>query len=274
MSLPTNETELQELIQEKENLELSEFDLDFLILRTAEYLQTNRLNDVVLGVSGGVDSSLVLALLSEVQRTKHPFMHIHTMCITYNQLPIDRCYVETLKSAFSSSHRDVDMTRYGDMLTADLYLLDLQRVLPQSLYALRYHALFTLAQDVGGVTFGTTNADELRYVGWFGKNSDMMVDVQPIWWLSKHLVKYAAKELGVPDSIINRAPVGDLVDLSTDEDNFGCTYSELSWFSTLKDKTNLNEFLTHKFSKVIALHEKNKHKYYRESMTSFNPIFL
>ena len=61
----------------------------------------------------------------------------------------------------------------------------------------------------------------------------MMVDVQPISKLHKHEVVALARGLGVPREILVRTPSGDLVDGSTDEENFGCSYHDLSVFTYL-----------------------------------------
>lgn len=119
---------------------------------------------------------------------------------------------------------------------------------------------------------GTTNRDEFQYSGWFGKNSDMVVDIQVITDWSKCQVIQAAKWLDVPQSIIERAPVGDLLDMSTDEDNFGCTYDELAYFQDyIEPADTSNPFLEKKFAKLRALHAQNAHKYQGQT---YNPYFI
>jgi NAD+ synthase (glutamine-hydrolysing) len=146
---------------------------------------------------------------------------------------------------------------------------------------MRYLAFFAIAQSIGGVTIGTTNLDEMGYVGWFGKNSDMVVDVQPISDLYKFEVVTWARLLGVPERIANRVPTGDLIDGTSDEENFGCTYDELSYLTHLMTSTemggcgltekSLSPFMQEKFKKVIELHHTNLHKYKGQT---FNPIFI
>lgn len=90
----------------------------------------------------------------------------------------------------------------------------------------------------------------------------MVVDIQVITDWSKCQVIQAAKWLDVPQSIIERAPVGDLLDMSTDEDNFGCTYDELAYFQDyIEPADTSNPFLEKKFAKLRALHAQNAHKY-------------
>src|SRR5690606_7195772 len=48
----------------------------------------------------------------------------------------------------------------------------------QVAYASMYQHMFAYAQHFHGITVGTTNQTEVGFIGWFGKNSDMMVDIQ------------------------------------------------------------------------------------------------
>ena len=146
-------------------------------------------------------------------------------------------------------------------------------------YALRYQAIFARAQQVGGITIGTTNRDELEYAGWFGKNSDMVTDVQFLWRFPKCVIREFARALGVPDEIIARTPVGDLIDGSSDEQNLGCTYDELRWYTDVgcHHVTHTGphtEYMLRKFDRLEALRKKNMHKYAAKAITHYNPVFL
>ena len=70
----------------------------------------------------------------------------------------------------------------------------------QYAYALMYTLLFRKAQEVNGITFGTTNKDEFA-IGWFGKTSDMVVDIQPIHDFHKHEIYSSYLCDTIPDSI-------------------------------------------------------------------------
>lgn len=257
-----------------------------------DYLTQNRIKQVVLGVSGGVDSALVLALLMDVAAVQP--LTIHACCFTFEQYEgiFDYSYINVLKRMTETSNVNVvwyekDLSSVDRALYRALDIIHTEDQQANVNYALRYQALFAVAQSVGGVTIGTTNFDEFAYAGWFGKNSDMVVDLQCITDLHKFEVNTLARALGVPSSIIHRSPVGDLITNKTDEQCFGVTYDELSWFTgymvsqhtTMDDRFTrvdtqmemLNPFIKDKFSNVIALHKKNRHKYAGQT---FNPIFI
>ena len=83
-------------------------------------------------------------------------------------------------------------------------------------YAAIYHCL----------VIGTGNKTELN-VGYFTKYGDGGVDLLPIGDLYKEEVVQVAKELGVPDSIIEKPPTAGLLPNQTDETELGMTYPVL-----------------------------------------------
>jgi NAD+ synthetase len=88
------------------------------------------------------------------------------------------------------------------------------------------YGLATLLTQQGttAVVVGTTNRDEGGFLGFFGKASDGMVDVQPIADLHKSEVRALARRLGVPDEIVDAVPTGDTFDGRVDEDMIGASY--------------------------------------------------
>jgi NAD+ synthase len=73
---------------------------------------------------------------------------------------------------------------------------------------------------------GTGNHSELS-VGYFTKFGDGGVDILPLGNLYKSQVRELARELGVPDKIIDRAPSAGLWAGQTDEEEMGITYEAL-----------------------------------------------
>lgn len=258
-----------------------------IIDKTVNYLNHHAINDVILGISGGVDSSLVLAILCEIKKKHIPTLKIHAVNIhftVYNNI-FDFSYIDILKKKYRDEVNFIDVNgseTLATMLISDMKIPVSRELTAQVSYALRYQMLFTYAQFFKGITIGTTNRDEFEYSGWFGKSSDMVVDLQIITSLHKFEVLEIAHRLEVPDEIINRTPVGDLIDMSSDEDNFGCSYDELSWYTASgKDIKNdyyendsardFQKFLATRFYKLEKLHGRNAHKYQGQG---FNPIFL
>lgn len=59
------------------------------------------------------------------------------------------------------------------------------------------------------------------------KGGDGLADFNPVASLTKHEMRILAAELGVPESIITKAPSADLWEGQTDEQEMGFTYEDL-----------------------------------------------
>lgn len=111
---------------------------------------------------------------------------------------------------------------------------------------------------------GTTNLDEGAYIGYIGKASDCMVDLQLISDIHKSEVYQVAEYLGVPEDITRSIPQGDMYHGAVDEQIFGCTYDAIELFYAVRagavpaPDTELWEKIV---KNVEALHTYNKHKY-------------
>jgi len=83
---------------------------------------------------------------------------------------------------------------------------------------------------------GTGNRSELS-IGYFTKYGDGGVDLLPIGGLLKSEVREAARALGVPEPVIEKAPSAGLWLGQTDESEMGFTYAELENYLTKGPET-------------------------------------
>jgi NAD+ synthase len=96
---------------------------------------------------------------------------------------------------------------------------------------LRMTVLYFLANSLNYLVAGTGNRSELA-VGYFTKHGDGGADLLPIGAMLKSEVRAAARELGVPQPIIDKAPSAGLWHGQTDEAEMGFTYAELENYLT------------------------------------------
>ena len=90
---------------------------------------------------------------------------------------------------------------------------------------LRMTALYTIANTLQYLVAGSGNRSEIA-VGYFTKYGDGGVDLLPIGHLLKREVSALARDLTVPQSIIDRTPTAGLWRGQTDEAELGfCTRS-------------------------------------------------
>jgi NAD+ synthase len=91
---------------------------------------------------------------------------------------------------------------------------------------LRMATLYFIANSLNYLVAGTGNRSELT-IGYFTKHGDGGVDLLPIGHLLKSQVRTLAKELGVPQTVIDKAPSAGLWRGQTDEAEMGLSYADL-----------------------------------------------
>lgn len=200
-----------------------------------DWLETKRTafynaNGYVLGVSGGIDSAVCLALLARTKRPVHAFM----LPTDVNQAS-DLADASELLSRFNINEQIISIQPMYDAVMTQIESTlnpnpDRLNVLKGNLMArLRMVTLFTIAQSHNALVIGTDNLAE-TYTGYFTKFGDGAADLIPLAKMRKEQVYALAKELQVPDSIINKKPSAGLWLGQTDEDELGVTYAELDAF--------------------------------------------
>ncbi len=177
---------------------------------------------VVLGVSGGIDSAVVLTLCVKAlgkNRTRALFMpevakDISDTIQTYVQDLGVRVETIPIKPLF-----DVYI-EYGGVAKKD-------RVVSGNLKArIRMSLLYSRSNAQNLVVMGTGNRSELL-VGYFTRYGDGGVDFLPIGALYKTQVFALARQIGVPEEIVTQAPSAGLWAGQTDEQELGITYEKL-----------------------------------------------
>lgn len=240
------------------------------------------LDAAVVGLSGGVDSALVAALLARaaVGRVVGLVLPVDRPGATDQALAArdavalaEGLGIECWASPLGDAHDDMrSALEAGSGLAVEPWAAG------QMVSVLRTPALYgaaALLQQEGhrSVVVGTTNRDEGAFLGFFGKASDGMVDVQPVGDLHKSEVRAAARVLGVPAAIVERVPRGDVHDGRTDEVMLGATYDEVEVVLRLRELGLDPEVVARTLDPVDAVrlkevasalterHERNAHKY-------------
>ncbi|MBI6882603.1 ammonia-dependent NAD(+) synthetase [Pseudomonas putida] len=93
----------------------------------------------------------------------------------------------------------------------------------------RMIAQYAVAGYTTGLVVGTDHAAE-AVMGFFTKHGDGACDFAPLSGLTKGQVRLLAKQMGAPKHLVVKAPTADLEDLDPgklDEAAYGCTYEDI-----------------------------------------------
>jgi len=175
---------------------------------------------IVLGLSGGVDSSLTAALAKKALGDK-----VLGLLMPCHSDPTDLEHAKLVAARFDIETEYVDLGPVFDSLMASLPRgsdLAVANLKPR----LRMATLYYFANSRNYLVAGTGNRSEIA-VGYFTKYGDGGADILPLGDLLKYQVREMARELGVPEEIIAKPPSAGLWAGQTDEGEMGITYEEL-----------------------------------------------
>ena len=244
------------------------------------YARESKAQCFVVGISGGIDSSVVSALCAQTG--------IRTIAV---QLPIRQAKALDRNSSLQAgwllerypdtvTHISLDLTSVFSAFEKKLEPVcsidqepgaQQQLALANSRSRLRMMTLYQIAQSYRGLVVGTGNRVEDFGVGFFTKYGDGGVDISPIGDCLKSDVWAMGRELGLPQEIIDAAPTDGLWDdARTDEDQLGMTYPELerAMANDMLDRVDLYQTLEipmtpeekSQLKKYRALRSHNLHK--------------
>lgn len=206
----------------------------------------------VLGISGGIDSAVLAALLAKTigpEKVTGVIMPCHSM-------PIDEKYAELLVRATGINVMKVDLSEPFDAMNAaitaavpDLSGLAEANIKPR----LRMITLYSIAQQKHCLVCGGGNRDEIA-MGYFTKHGDSGVDLLPLADLLKGEVWALGRYLGVPREIVDRPPTAGLWEGQTDESEMGISYADLDRYLAAGEGTRETA------QRVEAAHRRSAHK--------------
>ena len=188
-----------------------------------EFKEKNNVNGVVLGLSGGKDSTVVAMLAKKV------FGGNVVAVSMPNGEQKDIADVQAIIKALKLTATTVNIKNTFDQLIYDTHMNITDKAKTNIAPRIRMTVLYGIAQSLGYLVIGTGNKSEAM-IGWTTKFGDSACDFNPIGHLTCREVieigKELAEEFGLDVGYIVKKPADGLTS-KTDEDNFGFTYDEL-----------------------------------------------
>lgn len=210
-------SEVEELFELPSNLQLLE---TVLVKFLADEVGKTGCEKVVVGLSGGVDSALSAALAARALGPENvlgilmPYKlsskeSLSDAAALAAETGIDTITVEISEQidAYFERFPEADVLRRGNKMARE-----------------RMTILYDHSAARGALVLGTSNKTELL-LGYGTLHGDMASAVNPIGDLYKTQVWDLSRALGVPASIIDKAPSADLTPGQTDEDDLGFSYA-------------------------------------------------
>ena len=177
---------------------------------------------IVLGLSGGIDSS-VLAALGREALGRGGVLGIIMPCRSINE---DESDARLLAEAVDVNFIRVDLSAAFDVMLNSIGCEVTSSAKSNLKARLRMVTLYAVAQSKNFLVCGTSNRSEFE-TGYFTKYGDSGVDLMPLANFLKRDIRELAKILGVPEKIIMKAPSAGLYEGQTDEGDMGFSYDVL-----------------------------------------------
>ena len=254
-----------------------------------EYVAENKINALVVGVSGGIDSAVVSTLCAETGLPTYVLsMPLHSK---YDNTILSNAHCEKLAKYENVTHVNVELSGVYEKFIHSLEWWTDARGEKKTTYTsrdlansntksrLRMVTLYQVAGSVGGIVVGTGNKVEDYGVGFYTKYGDGGVDIAPIADLYKTEVWELGKYLGVDKRIIDAPPTDGLwEDSRTDESQLGASYEDLEWVMDsgitehAKDPSECEQWIGKPITETQKSAVKQYMKFNRQNKHKMEPI--
>ena len=222
-------------------------------------------NNAIVGISGGIDSSVVAALCTKALgegRVIGVLMPNHTQDdIEYAHTLVNSLRIRSYKLNIGASVDGI----YNAMENVHMKISDQTRTnLPARI---RMSTLYAVSQSNNGRVANTCNLSE-DYIGYSTRYGDSVGDFAPIADFTKSEVIEIGYALGLQDHLMKKEPSDGLCG-KTDEENLGFTYAVLDEYI----RTGVCDNPAVK-KKIDFLHKKNQFKMRLMDSFMYHNVFM
>ena len=175
---------------------------------------------IVVGLSGGIDSTLIAYLACEAVGKENVFGIIMPSTTTPTE---DKIHGISIAQGLGIDYKEIAI---DSILNEFLFLTQLEEdnlAIGNLKARIRMSIIYFYANQKRYLVSGTGNKSEIL-IGYFTKHGDGACDIEPIGDLYKTDVYKLSRHMGVPDEIIDKPPRAGLWNNQTDEAEIGMSY--------------------------------------------------
>ena len=222
------------------------------------------LKRAVVGVSGGVDSAVTVALACEAlgpqnvlglftpYRTSSEESRRHALELARKLgFALEEVPITAQVDAYFARRQDVHRVRLGNKMARERKSIEYDRSWPD------------------GIVLGTSNKTELL-LGYGTQFGDMACGINPVGDLYKTQLREVATHLGIPEEIVRKPPTAELWEDQTDEGELGFTYAaaDLVLYHMVDRRLRPAELVEHGFDEelVARIRELVRRNHYKRVM--------
>ncbi|WP_318463096.1 ammonia-dependent NAD(+) synthetase [Photobacterium leiognathi] len=256
---------------------LPEIDVDFEIQRRVAFIQKklkqSGCKSLVLGISGGVDSTTcgrlaqlaIDGLNTETNTNDYQFIAVR---LPYGEqqdedeaqlalrfIKPSHSVSVNIKDGVDGTHASTLFALEGTgLIPADEAKVDFIKGNVKA--RTRMIAQYEIAGLVGGLVLGTDHSAE-NITGFYTKFGDGACDLAPLFGLNKRQVRKVAAKLGAPEQLVFKVPTADLEELApqkADEDALQVSYDQIDDF--LEGKP-VDDFVR---DRLVSIYKVTQHK--------------
>lgn len=205
-----------------------------------EYVRKSGSAGLLIAISGGIDSAVATGLCKQAtdelsEETGKEYMTLGVFQPYGEQVDIQDSYA--VAESFNLKYKvETNIAEAVDEIALEVEHGFKSMGMPRHLSRggkgnvkarTRMVMQYALAFDLNLLVVGTDHASE-AITGFYTKWGDGAVDITPLSSLNKRQVRQLAAKLGVPQSVLDKAPTAGLWDGQTDEGELGITYDSNS----------------------------------------------
>lgn len=226
------------------------------------YFTENNVKKAVIGLSGGIDSSICAKLVADAIGKES----IHGLIMPVMGLSSQENVADAVElcKLIGVSYSIIHINRFLEGFE-DLEWGQSKIAKMNSASRIRGVLLYNYANTHNALVIGTSNKTEIL-LGYFTKYGDGAVDIEAIGELFKTDERELARVIGIPEKIIKKVPTAELYHGQTDEDELGVSYDELDKILRLyAEGVGIEEIAKKWFDRkiveaIIARVKANEHK--------------